>query len=94
MPLYFPTSIKGKALDEVTFSLVQKGAVELAPLPSGYYSRLFVEWKTSGSWRPVIDLSLLHRSISKTPFKMETLASFLLSVRHGDWMVSLDLKEA
>ena len=48
MPLYSPTSTKGKSLEEVNLSLVQKGAVELAPLPSpGYYSRLFVVWKTS-----------------------------------------------
>ena len=81
MPLYSPTSTKGKALEEVTLSLVRKGALELAPLPSPcYYSWLFVVWKTYGSCRPVIDLSLLNRSISKTPFKMETLASVLLSV--------------
>ena len=42
----------------------------------------------------MIDLSVLNRSVSKTPFKMETLASVLLSVRQGGWMVSLDLKEA
>ena len=58
LPSYSPTSIKGAALEEVTLGLVVKGAVELAPLPSpGFYSRLFVVWKTSGSWRPVIDLS-------------------------------------
>ena len=34
MPSYSPTSIKGKALGEVTLSLVEKDAVELAPLPS------------------------------------------------------------
>ena len=95
MPSYSPQSIKGTALAEVTLSLVEKGAVEITPLPSpGFYSRLFVVWKTSGSWRPVIDLSMLNHSLSKTPFKMETLASVLLSVRQGDWMVSLDLKKA
>ena len=95
MSLYFPQSIKRKTLQEVTPSLVEKGAVELTPLLSpGFYSRLFMVWKTSGSWRPVIDLSLLNRSVSKTPFKMDTLASILLSVRQGNWMVSLDLKEA
>ena len=40
-------------------------------------------WKTSGSWRPVIDLSLLNRSFSKTPFKMETLAFVLLRPQGG-----------
>ena len=50
MPSYSPTSIKGAALEEVTLALVAKGAVERAPLPSpGFYSRLFVVWKTSGS---------------------------------------------
>ena len=51
MPSYAPASIKGAALEEVTLALIAKGAVELAPLPSpGFYSRMFVVWKTSGSW--------------------------------------------
>ena len=92
---YSPSSMKGIALEEVTLSLVEKGAVELAPLPSpGFYSRMFVVWKTSGLWRPVIDLSLLNRFIVKTPFIMETIQLVLLSVRQGDWMVSIVLKEA
>ena len=84
MPSYSPTSIKGAALEEVTLGLVVKGAVELAPLPSpGFYSRLFVVWKTSGSWRPVIDLSHLNRLVDVCPFQMETIQSVLLSVRRG-----------
>ena len=85
----------GKALVQEVESLLQKGAIELAPLPSlGYYSRLFVVMKASGSWRPVIDLSCLNLKVLKTPFKMETLQSTLLSVCRGDWMVSIDLKDA
>ena len=42
----------------------------------------------------MIDLSLLNLRILKTSFKMETLQSVLLSVRPGDWMVSLGLKDA
>ena len=95
MPSYSPTSIKGAALEEVTLGLIAKGAVVLAPLPSpGFYSRLFVVWKTSGSCRPVIDLSHLHRFVDVSPFQMETIQSVLLSVRQGDWMASIDLKEA
>ena len=95
MPSYSPTSIKGAALEEVTLGLVVKGAVELAPLPfPGFYSRLFVVWKTSGSLRPVIDLSHLNRFVDVSPFQMETIQSVLLSVRQGDWMASIDLKEA
>ena len=50
--------------------------------------------KASGAWRPVIDLSTLNLRIQRTSFKMETLQSVLLSVRSGDWVVSLDLKDA
>ena len=39
LPSYSPTSIKGAALEEVTLGLIAKGAVELAPLPSGFHSR-------------------------------------------------------
>ena len=93
-PAYSPDSIRGKALKGEVHSLLDKGAIELAPLPSpSFYSRLFVVMKASGAWRPVIDLSLLNLKVQKTSFKMETLQSVLLSVRAGDWMVSLDLKD-
>ena len=95
MPSYHPSSTKGVALREVTQALVAKSAVELAPLPSlGFYSRLFVVWKTSGSWRPVIDLSTLNLFVDVAHFRMATIQSVLLSVRQGDWMSSIDLKEA
>ena len=50
--------------------------------------------KASGAWRLIIDLSTLNLRFQQTSFKMETLQSVLLSVRPGDWMVSLDLKDA
>ena len=95
MPSSSPTSIKGAALEEVTLGFIAKGAVELTPLTSpGFYSRLFVVWQTSGSWRPVIDLSHLIRFGDVSPFQMETIQSVLLSVRQGDWMASIHLMEA
>ena len=95
LPSYHPLSTKGVALGEVTRALVAKSAVELAPLPSlGFYSRLFVVWKTSGSWRPVIDLSSPNFFVDVSHFCMETIQSVLLSVRQGDWMASIDLKGA
>ena len=51
---------------QVVESLLQKGAIELAPLSSlGYYSRLFFVMKALGSWRPVINLSLLNLIVLK-----------------------------
>ena len=95
MPSYHPLSTKGVALGEVTQALITKSTVELAPLPSlGFYSRLFVVWKTSGSWRPVVDISTLNLFVDVSHFQMETIQSVLLSVCQGDWMASIDLKEA
>ena len=95
MPSYSPTSIKGAALEEVTLGLIAMGAVELALLTSpGFSSHLFIVWKTSRSWRPVIDLSHLIRFVDVSPFQMEIIQSVLLAVRQGDWMASIDLMEA
>ena len=47
-----------------------------------------------GVWRPVIGLSHLNEFVYLTRFKMETVASVLLSVRVGDFLASLDLKDA
>ena len=75
--------------------MLAKGAVEITLVPGpGFYSRLFLVKKASGGWRPVIDLSHLNEFAQLTPFKMETVASVLLSVREGDFLASLDLKDA
>ena len=94
MPSSSPISITGAALVEVTLGLLAKGALELAPLPSpAFYSHLFVVWKTSGSWRPVIDLSHLNRFVDVSHFQMETIQSVLLSVvRRTGWPPSISRK--
>ena len=75
--------------------MLAKGALEIARDPGpGFYSRLFLVEKATGGWRPVIDLSHLNDFVQLTPFKMETVASVLLSVREGDFLASLDLKDA
>ena len=97
-PLLFTSSILSSShpffhQGEV-LSLLEKGAIELAPPSPGYYSCLFVVWKTSGSWRPVIDLTRLNCLVIQTWFKMETNQSVLCVIRRDDWMVSIDLKDA
>ena len=41
----------------------------------------------------MIDLSHLNEFVVQTPFRMETVASVLLSVREGDFLASVDLKD-
>ena len=77
---FAPNSIRGRALAKEIDSLIAKGAVELAPRTPGYYSRVFVVMKASGTWRPIIDLSLLNKSVKGTKFRMETIQSVLASV--------------
>ena len=60
----------------------------------GFYSCLFLVEKASGGWRPVIELFPLNEFVRQTPFKMETSASVLMAVREGDFLVSVDLKDA
>ena len=63
MPSYSPSSIRGKALEKEFLDLLHKRAIEQAPQTPGFYSRLFVVQKDSGSWRPIIDLSALNTFI-------------------------------
>ena len=94
LPAYSPQSIKGVALTQELQNLLRKGAVEPAPQSPGFYSRLFLVQKASGSWRPIIDLSTLNDYITSSHFHMETPQSVLSSIRPGDWMISLDLQDA
>ena len=98
-PVSFPTyragSPRAQALRQEVEAMLAKGALEIARDPGpGFYSRLFLVEKATGGWRPVIDLSHLNDFVQLTPFMMETVASVLLSVREGDFLASLDLKDA
>ena len=98
-PVSFPTyragSPRAQALRQEVEAMLAKGALEIARDPGpGFYSRLFLVEKATGGWRPVIDLSHLNDFVQLTPFKMETVASVLLPVREGDFLASLDLKDA
>ena len=94
LPAYSPHSIRGVALNQELQDLLRKGAVEPAPQSPGFYSRLFLVKRASGSWRPIINLSTLNDYITSSRFHMETPRSVLNSIRPGDWMISLDLQDA
>ena len=94
LPAYSSDSVRGVALGREVQALIEKGAIEPVSPDPGFYSRLFLVPKSSGGWRPVIDLSVLNHYIVKTRFHMETNSSVLRSIRKTDWMVSIDLKDA
>ena len=92
VPISLPS--RGLALTAVVADLHEKGAIKLAPPSPGYYSRFFVTPKVTGGWWPVIDLSRLNQSVRVSHFHMEIQQSALQSLRLGDWMASLVLKDA
>ena len=92
---YPPGSPRHQALVEAVESMKDKNAVEQVHSQSmGFYSRMFVVPKVTGGWRPIIDLSPLNKMVQVTKFKMETAQQVLSSINPGDWMVSIDLKDA
>ena len=94
-PTYRAGSPRAQALRQEVEGMLAKEALEIARDPGlGFYSLLFLVEKATGGWRPVIDLSHLNDFVQLTPFKMETVASVLLSVRERDFLASLDLKDA
>ena len=91
LPSYTPSSVRGLALSAAGKDLLSKGAVEPTSPGLGFYSRLFVMPKVTGSWRPVIELSRLNHFVQLSYFCMETAQSVVQSQRPGDWMISVDL---
>ena len=69
---------KRRALHDAVKEMEMKGAIEVVRTPSpGIYSRLFLVPKARGTWRPIIDLSVLNTHIQCPSFKMETNGSLL-----------------
>ena len=75
--------------------MLEKGAVEIVQGDdTRFYNRLFLVLKASGPWRPVLDVSRLNKFVTKTKFSMETNQTILDSIQKGDWMVTMDMKDA
>ena len=82
-------------LDEVS-SLLQKEAIERVPenVSAGFYSTYFLVPKKTGDLRPILNLKPINKFVSCPSFKMETLNSVIQGLRGGDWLASIDLKDA
>ena len=81
------SSVTGVAPGDREDAVQSKDALEIVldPGPS-FYSLLLLVEKVTGDWRPVIDLSHLNGFVCLTPA--------LLSVREGDFLASIDLKDS
>ena len=61
---------------------------------SGWYGTYFLMPKKSGGWRPILNLKPLNKFLVVDSFKMETLKNVILAVQPGEWLSSIDLKDA
>ena len=95
LPSYLGSEEKFVALQEEVQQLIAKEAIELVTSQTpGFYNRLFLVPKQDGTWRPVLDVSRLNKYVSKTKFSMETSQTVREAIGRGDWMVSLDMRDA
>ena len=96
-----PTGYRNEAKDQLVGEqidlMLRKEAVEVVPGPypgEGYYSRIFLVQKSSGKWRPVIDLKRLNKSLVVPRFKMESITTVWNSLIPGNYTFSIDLTDA
>ena len=82
-------------VDMEVAKMLQKEAVrQVTPVQSQFLSRLFTVPKKDGTARPVVNLRPLNQYMQKQRFKMESIAMLRHLLKRGDWMGSIDLKDA
>ena len=60
----------------------------------GFYNRLFLVPNPNNRWRPILDLSTLNTFLNTEPFKVETPETTRTSLQLGEWVTSIDFKDA
>ena len=87
---------KNSYLSEALHQLISKNAVELVQNPNslGVFNRFFLVPKPNNKWRPILDLSKLNLFLRVEKFKMETPETIRTSLQQGEWVTSIDLKDA
>ncbi|CAJ0931053.1 unnamed protein product [Ranitomeya imitator] len=97
-PSRLPSSAaQSRALLCAIHTLRQSGVI--VPVPEherfkGFYSNLFVVPKKDGKVRPILDLKLLNKCVRVRHFRMESLRSVISSMERGEFLASIDIKDA
>ena len=87
---------KNLHLWEALHQLVNKNAVEPEATQKslGFYNRLFLVPKPNNRWRPILNLITLNNFLNTESFKMETPETIRTSLQAGEWVTSIDFKDA
>lgn len=88
-------SLNLNSIQEEIDSLLQKQAIiQVQETPQEFISTIFLVPKKSGGMRPIINLKPLNIFVETIHFKMETLKTTLNLLQKGDYLVSVDMKDA
>ena len=81
---------------EALYQLMNKNAAEPVANQNslGFYNRLCLVPKPNNRWRPILDLSTLNTFLNTESFKMETPETIRTSLQLGEWVTSIDSKDA
>ena len=81
---------------EALHQLTAKNAIERVHKQTslGFFNRLFLVPKPNNKWRPILDLSNLNPFLKTEKFKMETPETIRTSLQKGEWVTSIDFKDA
>ena len=91
----YGNSHRNSYLLEALHQLMDKNAVELVHNQTlGFFNRLFLVPKPNNKWRPILDLSKLNLFLKVEKFKMETPETIRTSLQSGEWVTSIDFKDA
>ena len=92
---YSLDQVRLTALKEEWYRLKEIGAIRHYQGKDAVFSPVFIiPKKDSGKWRVIFDLHCLNISINKIHFKMEGLPDIRDLLRKGDWIFSVDIKDA
>jgi hypothetical protein len=87
--------IKVSVLENEVLELLRKKAIiQVDSASPGFYSTFFLVSKKGGGLCPVLNLKPLNKFVVYHKFRMETNPSILQHINQGDWLCSLDLKDA
>lgn len=87
----------GLSPDAYFQDFLPKRVLEKVPIEEGGHvvdSLVFLVPKPSGDWRMIINQRFLNNFIKRKRIHMETIRSVAAILRQGDFMATLDLKEA
>lgn len=97
-----PTSVfhACKSAEKISASLHQfrlQVVIRLVPKGEkfqGFYSNLFTVPKPDGSVRPILDLKGLNKFLCVKHFRMESVQTVAAVLQSGEFLASIDLKDA